>query len=220
MSPTRFLLAAGACALLLDATSAQAALIVPAGVAPGGTYQLAFVTRGTTTATSADISDYNGFVQAAANTAGMGSVVWHVIASTASTDANSNALVSAPVYNMNGELVATGFADFWDGTHTVGVGIDYDENNTSRNFNVWTGSNTDGTDAGTLALGNERAIWAESALSSGAWINRGTQDTTVSYALYALSEPLTAPIPLPAAAWLLGSAVLGLIGFARRRHAA
>ena len=199
------------------ATSAHAALITPSGVAPGQTYQLAFVTSGTSTATSADIGDYNGFVQAAANAAGMGSVVWHAIASTSTVNANSNALVSAPVYNMNGELVATGFSDFWDGTHTVGVGIDYNENNASRNFNVWTGTNTDGTNAGSLALGNAQAIWAESTLSSGAWINRGTQATTVSYALYALSAPLTAPIPLPPAMWLFGSGLLGLVGVARKK---
>jgi hypothetical protein len=72
-----FLLATGTCALVLCAsTGARAALFVPSGLAPGDIYQLAFVTSGTTSATSADIGDYNSFVQAAANAAGMGSVVW------------------------------------------------------------------------------------------------------------------------------------------------
>ncbi len=207
------------CALIfVAATNAHAALIIPSGVAPGQTYQLAFVTSGTSTATSADIGDYNGFVQAAANAAGMGSVVWRAIASTSTVNANSNALVSAPVYNMNGELVATGFLDFWDGTHTTGVGIDYNENNASRNFNVWTGSNTDGTDAGSLALGNAQARWGESTFSSGGWISHGNQNTTVSYAIYALSESLSAPVPLPPAVWLFGSGLLGLVGVARRKR--
>ncbi|OIP44226.1 MAG: hypothetical protein COX17_02290 [Deltaproteobacteria bacterium CG23_combo_of_CG06-09_8_20_14_all_60_8] len=214
MNNTSFLLAAtGTCALIFGAaTSPHAALIVPPGLAPGATYQLAFVTSGTTTATSSEIGDYNSFVQNAANAAGMGSVVWYVIGSTVSVDANSNALVSAPVYNMNSELVATGFSDFWDGSHTLGVGIDFNENNTARNFNVWTGSNTNGTNAGIYALGNAKAIWAESTLSSGAWIYHGTQDTTVSYSLYALSGPLSTPVPLPPAIWLCGSGLLGLIG--------
>lgn len=219
MKNTSFLLAAtGTCALILGAaTSPQAALITPPGLAPGATYQLAFVTSTTTAATSSAISDYNSFVQTAANAAGMGSVVWHAIGSTVSVNANSNAIVSAPVYNMNGELLATGFSDFWDGSHTTGVGIDFNEYNAPKNFNVWTGSNTDGSNAGSLALGNDRAIWAESTSSSGAWINRGTQDTTVSYSLYALSAPLSTPVPLPPAMLTLVSGLLGLIGFARHK---
>lgn len=199
--------------------AANAAVITPPGLAPGETYQLVFVTSGTTTATSSDISYYNSFAQNAASAAGMGSVVWHAIGSTLSVDANSNAVVSAKVYNMGGELVATGFSDFWDGSHTVGVGIDFDENGTSRNFNVWTGSNTDGTDAGSFALGNERAVWAESTLSSGAWISHGIQDTSVSYSLYALSEPLSAPVPEPETYAML-LAGLSLVGFAARGRAA
>ena len=199
--------------------TANAVLITPPGLAPGETYQLVFVTSGTTTATSSDISYYNNFAQTAASAAGMGSVVWHAIGSTLSIDANSNAVVSAKVYNMGSELVATGFSDFWDGNHTVGVGIDFDENGMPRNFNVWTGSNTDGTDAGSFALGNERSVWAESTLSSGAWINRGTQYTTVSYSLYALSEPLSAPIPEPET-YAMMLAGLSLVGFAARRRVA
>lgn len=214
------LLAAGLAAALYS-TSAQAAVYVPAGLAPGEAYQLAFLSSAGTVATSGDISYYNAFVQALADAAGIGvseGVSWAAIASTADVDANANAVVSARVFNMNGELVASGFADFWDGSHTVGVGIDYEEDGTGRSANVWTGSTTNGTEAVGFALGNERAIWGESVFASAGWIYHATQLTTTSYRLYALSEVLFAPIPVPAAGWLFGSGLLGLIGISRRRQ--
>lgn len=197
---------------------AQAALIVPEGLAPGETYQLAFVTSGTTAATSAAIADYNAFVQSAANAAGMGGVTWTVIGSTAAVSANANALVTGKVFNMNGELVASSYVDFWDGTHTVGVGIDYDENNNPRNYNVWTGSTASGASSATSALGNATVVWGESTFASSGWIAHGTNTATVNYALYALSAPLTAPVPVPAAVWLFGSGVAGFLAIGRRRR--
>jgi hypothetical protein len=206
--------------LCLGSIPVDAALLVPAGLAPGSSYQLAFVTSANTTATSGTINDYNTFVQGLADAAGIGvsvGVTWTAIASTATVDANTNAVVSAPVFNLGAQQVATGYADFWDGSHTVGVGIDFEEGGTSRNTNVWTGSNTDGTRAVGFVLGGGSAVWGESTLSSGAWINRGTQGTSVSYALYALSSPLTVPIPIPAAAWLFLSAAGFLAPLMKRR---
>lgn len=199
---------------------AGAALYVPTGLAPGETYQLVFLSSAGTTATSADIGTYNAFVQALADAEGMGAtagIAWTAIASTPTVDANVNALVSAKVFNMNDELVAGGYADFWDGTHATGVGIDYEEDGTGRSANVWTGSTTGGTRATGFALGDARAVWAESSASSGSWISRDTQLTTVVYRLYALSEPLTAPIPLPATAWLVAPAFALLAPRLRRR---
>lgn len=216
----RALFAAGLVASLIS-TSAYAVMFVPAGLAPGDSYQLAFVTLATTNATSSDISSYNSFVQAAADAAGIGSsegVTWSAIASTSAINANSNALVSTKVFNMGGQLVATGYTDFWDGSHTTGVGIDYTEYGVGRNTNVWTGSNTDGTGAGTNVLGNTTvANWGESVLSSSAWISRGTQSTSVNYSLYALSETLTVPVPEPETYAML-LAGLGLVGVAVRRR--
>lgn len=198
---------------------ANAALIVPEGLAPGETYQLAFVTSGTTAATSTDIDYYNTLVQSAANAAGMGGITWTVIGSTATVNANANALVTGKVFNMNGELVASNYADFWDGTHTLGVGIDYDENNNARNFNVWTGSTTSGASSSTAALGNATVVWGESTFANSGWIARDTNNATVNYALYALSAPLTAPVPVPAAVWLFGSGMAALLAIGRRsRH--
>jgi hypothetical protein len=195
--------------VLATHSTARAALITPAGLLPGDTYQLVFVTSGTTAATSSDIADYDAFVQAAAAAAGMGSVAWHAIGSTLSVDARDHALVSAPVYNMNGELVATSFDDFWDGTHSAG--IDFSESNAGRNTNVWTGTLESGVTGGSgAALGEARPWWGESTLATG-WTEHGRQDNTVSYSLFALSAPLTV-VPEPGVAWLLGLASAGLAG--------
>lgn len=181
---------------------ADAALITPPGLSPGDTYQLVFVTSGTTAATSKDIADYNAFVQAAAITAGMGSITWRALGSSLGVEAHANALVTAPVYNLNGELVATGFADFWDGTHAGD--IDFDETNSARNTNVWTGTLGSGASGGAgNALGEATPWWGESTLNaSAAWTARGTNANTVSYSLYALSEQLTF-VPEPGAVGLL-----------------
>lgn len=212
---------AASLAACMVSTSAYAAVPVPPGVAPGASYQLAFVTSAGTTATSGDIGDYNAWVQAAADAAGIGGgVTWSAIASTAAVDANANAPVTARVFNLGGELVAWSYSDFWDGNHSLGVGIDYTENGVGKNTNVWTGSNADGTRAGSSALGNASAVWGESTLSSGAWINRGTQSTAVTYSLYALSQTLTAPVPEPTtwAMLLAGAALVGVM--VRRREPA
>ena len=51
-------------ALFLAPVAACADIVVPAGLSPGDTYHLAFVTYETTNATSYNIDDYNSFVQA------------------------------------------------------------------------------------------------------------------------------------------------------------
>jgi hypothetical protein len=220
MKNLRLMVSVYAVLFFLITTTANAALIVPPGLAPGEAYQLAFVTSGTTVATSGDINDYNAFVQNAADAANIGSslgITWSAIASTESTDANTNCVVSGKVFNMNGELLASSFSDFWDGTHTLNVGIDFNENGTARNFNVWTGSNADGSTAVGYALGDPTARWGESTFSSSGWITHGTVSTANTYSLYALSQPLTAPIPVPASVWLFGSGLMGLIGISRSK---
>ena len=40
----------------------------------------------------------------------------------------------------------------------------------------------------------------------------------LALALFGLSSPAPAAVPLPAAVWLFGSGLLGLVGVARRRR--
>lgn len=97
---TRSLATIAVAAILLSASITSAEIIIPAGLNPGDTYHLVFVTDGTRDAMSINIEDYNDFVQAEAalNPAITGTdigVQYHAIASTATVDASDNALVSA-----------------------------------------------------------------------------------------------------------------------------
>ena len=58
--------------LLALGSSAFGEILVPDGLALGDPYHLVFVSSTTRDATSGNISDYNDFVQAAADAAGIG----------------------------------------------------------------------------------------------------------------------------------------------------
>ena len=140
--------------------------------APGDTYRLIFVTSTTTDATSTDISTYNAFVQGVANAAGLGSVSWSAVGSTATVSARDNTGTAgpggSPIVLMDGiTVIATDNADFWDGIMVTlvgagnnpvtgdpsvdhGRGIYLDENGVDQGADdrVFTGTNGDGTASG------------------------------------------------------------------------
>src|SRR5688572_12442796 len=71
----------------------RADIITPSGLMPGEQFRLAFVSSQTRDALSANIADYDLFIQNLANFAGLGTyagqpVSWQVIGSTATVDAN------------------------------------------------------------------------------------------------------------------------------------
>lgn len=188
-----------------------AALNPPTGLNPGDRYQLVFVTEGATDATSIDIAYYNAFVQSEATRSGALTeniaTNWTAIASTTSsfgpsgTDAWINALVSAPVYRVDGFLVATGFEDMWDGTLNTAISYDQFGDTASgdavRQF-PWTGSASDGTVAafggGGLGSSPGYVMRGNAMLSYDKWItdNRFSASVTLG-PLYALSGVLQVP---------------------------
>ena len=129
------------------AVSQVEADVVPAGLLPGDHYQLAFVTSTTRNATSADISDYNTFVNAAANLPGslVSGATFYAIASTPTVNANSNAVMSIStnfkgVYNLNGFKIAD---NIYSGS--LQALLNYDETGKQTSFNrAWTGSIAEG----------------------------------------------------------------------------
>lgn len=98
--------------MIISAPSARgaepdnAAIFVPPGLNPGDVYHIAFVTRGTHDALSVDIADYNQFVRYEAVLPGALTekfgIEWFAIGSTAEVDAQDNAVISAPVYLLDG----------------------------------------------------------------------------------------------------------------------
>ena len=134
----------------------------PSGLAVGTKFRLLFVTSTTGAATSADIATYNTNVQtlvkndhhAMSDSCGN---LFKVVGSTSSVDARVNTDTEstdtdAAIYWMTGAKAADNYADFYDGSWDSGAG--HDEGGSSRSAaEVWTGSNADGTKAGSNYLG-------------------------------------------------------------------
>ena len=239
---TRSLATIAVAAILLPASITSAG-VIPVGLNPGDTYHLVFVTDGTRDAMSINIEDYNDFVQAEAalNPAITGTdigVQYHAIASTATVDARDNAPVSAPVYRTDGTtLVATGFADMWD--RTILESINLNQWSTTYSGHVWTGSYANGYGVNThpdyvfggpWVLGHYGGVSTQSRAQLGAtnhgelapWIFREffTSTITNEYPLYALSDPLVVPVPVPEPSSLVIFATGGIVlaGWSWRRR--
>lgn len=196
----------------------------------GDTYRLVFVSSAFIPAVSStDISTYNTFIQGLANAAGLGSVSWNAIASTASDDARDNTGTNPTVstgeaiFKMNGTTaIANNYADLWNGT--IASGINLDENGAAhRTDTAWgafgatfTGTNTDGTGTSTLQLGSGGNSTIGLATEvTGHWINRANNNISQGdYLMYGMSDVLTV-IPEPSTALLGG---LGLLALLRRRR--
>jgi protocatechuate 3,4-dioxygenase beta subunit len=105
--------------------------------------------KAATTGSSGSFADgYEGSdfrCQYLADQASLGGI-WRSVLSFSDLDAKQKIVIRGSVYNMNGELLATSSADFWDGT--LSAYPKYSETGadmTSATSYVWTGSNNDGT---------------------------------------------------------------------------
>lgn len=199
-----------------------APISVPPSLAPGSTYRLVFVTVDTRDGTSGIIGDYDTFVTNQANQtlAALGTS-WQVIGSTASVSAFNHigGNFTTPIYNLNGDLVASGASDLWDGGLQNAIG--FDQNGDARATNVLTGTNGGGG-AGANPLGSGSTQFINFGLSdfaSSSWVTHNQAFAGTPSSFYGISGTLTVPggtsqvIPEPAtgAMGLIGAlAVLGL----------
>ncbi len=229
------ILSIGIAAFGLTVTSAKAAIFtIPFELDPGDQYRLAFVTSTTRDATSSSIGVYNAFVTAAANSQGALAALgatWRAIGSTSSIDARDNTgtnpdnSTGVPIYLLDGMTkIVDDNSDLWD--RSIDTSIDVLENGLPAPFgaDVWTGTQGDGTGFDTIRLGDDTAALGGSEHASVFWVVfTGGILSTVENHFYALSSPLTvAVIPLPAALPLYGTglAVMGFLGWRRKRKAA
>lgn len=186
----------------------NADLYQPPDVGSGEHYHLAFVTSGKTTANSADIDFYNLFVNSSANAAGMGEVLWSVIGSSPLVNARDNALVSAPVYLLDGTKIADGFADMWDDTILAPLNVT-EQGSVLGEISVWTGSGGDGIRRENFGSGT--VAWGSTDRINHQWMRNGFVVPSNNFALYALSPQLTGvPEPSSFAIVILGFAGWGI----------
>ena len=187
----------------------------------GDVFQLVFVTSlSNQEAMSTDINLYNTNVNTMWSGSslktdietflGVSPITWKCIGSTATDDANTNAVVGSGisgVYRLDQTKVAVSAVDMWDGSLVASISIDENGNAVSPpgTGNVWTGSQTDGTADATNPLGEHEVAIGESSSTSNDWIAQGTEhseedEVPILKRLYALSEELTWPASAAAAA--------------------
>jgi hypothetical protein len=210
--PVASLFRAAIASCALPAVQLAAAVILP-NLPAGSRYQLIFVTADTRDATSTNIDDYNAFVksEAALNYPSLPSdVTWHVVGSTATTDAMANAptgyaVGNVPVYNTQGVEVSDGSGYGIYSTMSAAVPllnpVEYDQygNPSSAggvNNLVWTGSGADGRADLDYQLGAplSNGVVTGNPYSTYPWLGGGApsaQVSDLSLPLYALSSPFT-----------------------------
>ncbi len=214
--------------------------MLPSGLQAGDVFHFVFLTPTRFDRTDephgpGDISYYNNIVNGVAANSSIQLVrdlQWSAIVSVDGGNGNfvharDNALVTGSVHLLDsgGTMVASGFADLWDGSiltpiivgesgQLVALGGGTD---TGR---VWTGSNGDGTANTSWPLGRDAAAITGIARPNelgGNWINNGAaarRGTSTSLFYYALSEPITV-VPEPSKALLF---VFGALTLALRRR--
>ena len=136
--------------LVLDTWS-----LIPSGLKGGDSFRLLFLSSTTRNGSSSSIGTYNTFVQNRA-TAGHDGLAdyasqFKVVGSTADTDARDNTETTGtgvPIYWVNGNKLADGYSDFYDGSWDDETNIK-DESGEDRSspLLIFTGSDNDGTES-------------------------------------------------------------------------
>lgn len=185
----------------------------PTDLQRGDEYHLAFITSGTRTPSSADIEDYNEFVQNAADSAPIGDwgIKWFAVGATEAVSMAENVPINlaspsqltSPTYLVDGSLLLTSsFSRPWnvtefgvertallDGNIQVMTGFDWDGGATSFPL-----GSTGGTTGGFYT-----DVWPVWFYDGG---NGGGIGPTEELPMYAISEMLIA-VPEPSSKTLL-----------------
>ena len=219
-------------AVLVAAGTASGGPIIstPSGLNAGDQFRIVFVTSGTTTAESRDITTYDNFVndQASGATYNGNTITWQAIGSTSGVNAIDHiGVTNAPVYLADGTLVAGTDGSWFSDSSPVVLSHAINEDITTAKMSVvvWTGTRTSGTPPYQGALGQTSSVAGYSYLTDGQWVDSISTDPTQYFHLYGISDVLTvqsAAVPEPSTAMLagLGSlAAVAISAYPRRRVA-
>lgn len=209
----------------LGASAAAAAPItLPSGLNPGDPYHLIFVTSTLIDASSSNIADYDAFVttlvalQPGGYLAALGTT-WRAVVSTPTVNAIDHIGVTAPVYRLDGLLVATSATDLFDGSLVNPVMLGMGGTNDGGLKSVWTGSTAAGIGAAGNQMGAALVMRGLDDQVDDDWLAFGatTAGTNERY-LYAISDELLAPVPEPATVSLLLGPAIALVAWRRRQR--
>ena len=178
--------------------------LIPEGVEPGSTFRLLFVTSTPSDIDSADISDYDSYVQQAAASGHRAlrpySSAFRVVGSTATVDARDHTMTNTntfgdgvPIYWLGGDRVANKYADFYDDSWASGLGRD--EHGARIDAAALTGTRADGARHSTDTLGATNVL-AGALTSVGGELRNpldGAAVTRGSGRYYALSPLFRVP---------------------------
>ena len=209
-------------------SNADPLIIVPAGLAPGSPYRLAFVTAETYTADSFNIDDYNNNVNSEANgvaaLAALGAT-WFDIGSTPTVDAIDNIGIDSgvPIYDLAGNLIAndagTEAGGMFSGTISGPIGTNELGVSPTGSPAVWTGTNGNtGTAFSPFELGASggTVVYGVLGATDVEWIAAGIGPSDFPLSLYGISGILTATPEPSSMGTVIGGAALLCI--ARRRY--
>ncbi len=205
----------------------------PAGLSPGDSFRIVFVTDALNAGTSSSIGDYNSFVSTDATSEAAGGLVtyngvaltWSAIVSTTSTDAIPNVGVSgAPVYLAGGTLVTSSDSSsgLWSGSLSNPINQDL-KGTVLNDTGVWTGTLTSGTGAPAHQLGNSSVEIGSTGSENSSWVAAFPFPTGLEdLAIYGISQVLIVPISVPEPSTLvMAGTVIGAgcaFGWSRRRR--
>ena len=100
-----------------------------------------------------------------------------------------------PLYNLQGQRIATTYTDLWDGS--IQNAIRYDEFGNSVSGPVWTGTSNNGFGRAGFQVSNANVIIGDPLVTSFLWVgfNPGyTRPSSELHSVYAVSGTLTVPI--------------------------
>ena len=150
----------------------------PPGLVGGDTFHYILVTAGVTDGLAHDVNFYHSFANVEANSGALPGVIggplsWRAAVSTGTVVARDAAPVGAtsPVYNTQHQLIATGYADLWDGS--LAYPVEFDQHGVSvGEALVLTGTQADGDAAPSRTLGDCTFAAAGNSEGTGSnWID-------------------------------------------------